>query len=63
MPRKYERKTDRVSIPLEELERAVKEVEEGKTIRQVGKEMKICRMNIKKIWKRKKNRRSNKARL
>ena len=28
MPRKYERKTDRVSIPLEELERAVKEVED-----------------------------------
>jgi DNA-binding NarL/FixJ family response regulator len=29
-----------------ELERAVKEVQEGKTIRQVGKEMKICRMTI-----------------
>ncbi|KAF3848889.1 hypothetical protein F7725_015386, partial [Dissostichus mawsoni] len=44
MPRKYKRKTDRVSTPLEELERAVKEVQQGKTIRQVGKEMKICRM-------------------
>ncbi|KAK1891442.1 Sodium channel protein type 7 subunit alpha [Dissostichus eleginoides] len=34
MPRKYKRKTDRVSTPLEELERAVKEVQQGKTICQ-----------------------------
>ncbi|KAI4799638.1 hypothetical protein KUCAC02_016765 [Chaenocephalus aceratus] len=34
MPRKYKRKTDRVSTPLEEVERAVKEVQQGKTIRQ-----------------------------
>lgn len=54
MPRKYNRKTDRVSIPLKELERAVKEVEEGKTIRQVGKEMKICRMTIKRYMEKKK---------
>ncbi|KAF3842780.1 hypothetical protein F7725_001629 [Dissostichus mawsoni] len=34
MPRKYKRKTDRVSTPLEELERAVKEVQQGKTIQE-----------------------------
>ncbi|KAI4826997.1 hypothetical protein KUCAC02_030425 [Chaenocephalus aceratus] len=54
MPRKYKRKTDRVSTPLEELERAVKEVQPGKTIRQVGKEMKICRMTIKRYMDKKK---------
>ncbi|KAI4802368.1 hypothetical protein KUCAC02_020209 [Chaenocephalus aceratus] len=53
MPRKYKRKTDRVSTPLEELERAVKEVQQGKTIRQVGKEMKICRMTIKRYMDKK----------
>ncbi|XP_049618903.1 LOW QUALITY PROTEIN: uncharacterized protein zgc:113274 [Syngnathus scovelli] len=62
MARNYKRKTDRVSTPLEELERAVKEVQEGKTIRQVGKEMKICRMTIKRYMDKKKSRRSNKAR-
>ncbi|XP_034077842.1 uncharacterized protein LOC117549854 [Gymnodraco acuticeps] len=54
MPRTYKRKTDRVSTPLEELERAVKEVQQGKTIRQVGKEMKICRMTIKRHMDKKK---------
>ena len=51
MPRKYKRKTDRVST--EELERALEEVQ-GKTIRQVGKEMKICRMTIKRYMDKKK---------
>ncbi|XP_037122182.1 LOW QUALITY PROTEIN: uncharacterized protein zgc:113274 [Syngnathus acus] len=59
MPRNYKRKTDRVPTP--ELERAVKEVQEGKTIRQVGKEINICRMTIKRYMDKKKSRRSNKA--
>lgn len=54
MSRKYKRKTDRVSTPLEVLEIAVKAVQQGKTIRQVGKEMKICRMTIKRYMDKKK---------
>ena len=51
-PRRYKRKTDRVSTPLDELERAVREVQQGKTI--LGKEMKICRMTIKRYMDKKK---------
>ncbi|CAL8338420.1 unnamed protein product [Boreogadus saida] len=50
MPTQYKWKTRQVvPTPLEQLERAVKEVQEGKTIAQVGKERKICRMTINKM--------------
>ncbi len=54
MPRTYKRKTDRASTPLVELDRAVKEVQQGKTIRQVAREMKICRMTLKRFMEKKK---------
>jgi len=37
-----------------ELDRAVKEVQQGKTIRQVAREMKICRMTLKQLMEKKK---------
>uniref|UniRef100_A0A8C1TU36 HTH psq-type domain-containing protein n=1 Tax=Cyprinus carpio TaxID=7962 RepID=A0A8C1TU36_CYPCA len=54
MPRTYKRKTERASTALVELERAVKEVQQGKTIRQVAREMKICRMTLKRFREKKK---------
>uniref|UniRef100_A0A3Q3IWA6 HTH psq-type domain-containing protein n=1 Tax=Monopterus albus TaxID=43700 RepID=A0A3Q3IWA6_MONAL len=54
MPRTYKRKTDRASAPLVELDRAVKEVQKRKIIRQVAREMKICRMTLKRYMEKKK---------
>ncbi len=53
-PRTYKRKTDRASTPLVELDRAVKEGQQGKTIRQVAREMKICRLTLKRFTEKKK---------
>ncbi|KAG1928645.1 hypothetical protein F2P79_023514 [Pimephales promelas] len=53
MPRTYKRKTDRASTPLVELDRAVKEVQQGKTIRQVARKMKIYRMTLKQFMEKK----------
>ncbi|KAL6485642.1 hypothetical protein MHYP_G00050340 [Metynnis hypsauchen] len=39
MPWSYKRKTGRASTPLEDMDRAVKEVENGKSIGQVAKQM------------------------
>ncbi len=54
MPCTYKRKTDRASTPLVELDRAVKEVQQGKTIHQVAREMKICRLTLKRFMEKKK---------
>uniref|UniRef100_A0A8C2CX87 Transposase n=1 Tax=Cyprinus carpio TaxID=7962 RepID=A0A8C2CX87_CYPCA len=54
MPCTYKRKTDRASTALVELERAVKVVLQEKTIRQVAREMKICRMTLKRFREKKK---------
>ncbi len=54
MPRTYKWKTDRASTPLVELDRAVKEVQQGKTIRQVAREIKSCRMTLKRFMEKKK---------
>ncbi|XP_058885643.1 uncharacterized protein LOC117972802 [Acipenser ruthenus] len=47
MPRVYKRKTNRGSTPLEDIERAAKEVAEGKSIRSVARAQKIDRMTLK----------------
>ncbi|XP_071348746.1 uncharacterized protein [Trachinotus anak] len=47
MPRFYKQKTDRASTPLMELDRAVGEVQNGKSICQVARDMKIDRMTLK----------------
>ena len=52
MPRIYKRKTDRASTPI--LNRAAKEVQQGKSIRQVERDMKICRMTLKRFMEKKK---------
>lgn len=54
MPRFYKRKTDRASTPLEDLDRAVGEVQNGRSIRQVARDMKIDRMTLKRYMDRKK---------
>ncbi|KAK0136737.1 Jerky -like [Merluccius polli] len=54
MPRIYKRKTDRASTPIVDLDRAAKEVQQGKSIRQVARDMKICRMTLKRFMEKKK---------
>uniref|UniRef100_A0A3Q0T4U6 HTH psq-type domain-containing protein n=1 Tax=Amphilophus citrinellus TaxID=61819 RepID=A0A3Q0T4U6_AMPCI len=44
MPQNYKRKIGRASTPLEDMDRAVKDVEKGKSIHQVARQMNICRM-------------------
>ena len=47
MPRFYKQKTGRASTPLVDMDRAVGEVQKGKSIRQVARDMKINRMTLK----------------
>lgn len=54
MPRNYKRKTGRASTPLQDMDRAVKEVEKGKSIREVARQMYICRMTLKRYMEKKK---------
>uniref|UniRef100_A0A6Q2Y6G7 Resolvase HTH domain-containing protein n=1 Tax=Esox lucius TaxID=8010 RepID=A0A6Q2Y6G7_ESOLU len=54
MPCTYKWKTDRASTLLVELDRAVKVVQQGKSIRQVAREMKICRMTLQRFMEKKK---------
>lgn len=54
MPRNYKRKTGRASTPLLDMDRAVKEVEKGKSIREVARQMNICRMTLKRYMEKKK---------
>ncbi|XP_026120671.1 NLR family CARD domain-containing protein 3-like [Carassius auratus] len=54
MPRTYTRKTNRASTALVKLDRAVKEMQQGKTISQVAREMNICRMTLKRFREKKK---------
>ncbi|KAL2086177.1 hypothetical protein ACEWY4_017236 [Coilia grayii] len=54
MPRIYKRKTGRASTPLQDMDRAVKEVEKGKSIREVARQMNICRMTLKRYMEKKK---------
>ncbi|KAL6466629.1 hypothetical protein MHYP_G00244330 [Metynnis hypsauchen] len=42
MPQSHKRKTGRASMPLEDMDRAVKEVEKGKPIRQVASALTLC---------------------
>lgn len=53
MPRKYSRKTNWGSTPLEEMQRAATEVQGGKSIRKVATERKIDRSTLRRFLKKK----------
>lgn len=52
MPRKYCRKTNRGSTPLEEMQRAATEVQGGKSIRKVAEERNIDRTTLRRFLKK-----------